>query len=81
MVFLDRNYLATLPRPEIDHGSDDATMYAACRLVRGFALAESDAVSLIWEWAGGRDGWTLDWIERKVSNALRYGTEPIGSMR
>lgn len=81
LVARARRYLAALPRPEIGHGSDEATLYAACRLVRGFGLAESDAVSLLWQWAGGREGWTLDWIETKVENALRYGTEPIGSMQ
>lgn len=78
-----RRYLAAIPPPVIKDGSDNATVYAAYRLVRGFALSESDAVSLLWEWAGGREGWTLDWIRAKVRNALRYTTErsePIGGM-
>lgn len=76
-----RRYLAAIPRPEIGHGSDPATLYAACRLVRGFELAPAEATTLLWEWAGGREGWTYEWIAAKVAHALRYGTEPIGALR
>jgi Bifunctional DNA primase/polymerase, N-terminal len=76
-----RAYLAAIPRPEIWQGSDNATLYAACRLVRGFGLSAADAEVLLWEWAGGRPGWTRDWIARKVAHAVRYGTEPIGAMQ
>lgn len=76
-----RRYLSAIPKPEIGQGSDAATLYAACRLVRGFALAEADATALLWQWAGGRPGWTHEWIARKVEHAARYGTEPIGAMR
>jgi hypothetical protein len=76
-----RRYLAAIPRPEIGSGSDAATVYAACRLVRGFELNENDAIELLWEWAGNRDGWTRDWVAAKVRNASSYGTEPIGGLR
>jgi hypothetical protein len=75
-----RRYLAAIPRPEIGQGSDVATLSAACRLVRGFRLAPSDATDLLWEWAGGRPGWTRQWIACKVDHALRYGSEPIGGL-
>jgi len=74
-------YLATIPRPEIGSGSDAATLYAACRLVRGFGLDAADAESLLWKWAGDRPGWTRDWVARKVAHAQRYGTEAIGGLR
>jgi hypothetical protein len=76
-----RRYLAAIPVPDIGAGSDNATLYAACRLVRGFGLSESDAAHLLWEWAGGRAGWTREWITDKVQHAVRYGTEPIGALR
>lgn len=76
-----RRYLAAIPPPEIGRGSDAATLYAACRLVRGFQISESQAVDLLWEWAGGRDGWTREWIVRKVRNARAYGSEPEGALR
>lgn len=76
-----RRYLAAIPRPEIGYGSDAATLYAACRLVRGFRLNAAEAEALLWEWAGGRPGWTRAWVAQKVAHAERYGTEPIGALR
>jgi hypothetical protein len=76
-----RRYLASVPRPEIGQGSDSATLYAACRLVRGFGLSASEAECLLWEWAGNRDGWTQEWLQRKAAHAERHGTEPIGALR
>jgi hypothetical protein len=76
-----RRYLAAIPRPEIGRGSDTETLYAACRLVRGFDLGETDATALLWEWAGGRAGWTHEWIAEKVRHAVRYGSETIGALR
>lgn len=76
-----RKYLASIRQPEIGHGSDNATLYAACRLVRGFELSPAEAEALLWEWAGGRPGWTREWIALKVARARRYGTEPIGALR
>ncbi len=76
-----RRYLAATPKPQIGQGSDVSTLSAACRLVRGFDIAPADAESLLWEWAGGRPGWTRDWIARKVAHADRYGSEPIGALR
>ncbi|MCC7181167.1 MAG: bifunctional DNA primase/polymerase [Acidobacteria bacterium] len=75
-----RRYLAQMPRPEIGQGSDQATLTAACRLVRGFGLSESEATALLWQWAGGRPGWTYEWVRRKVENARKYGTEPVGGL-
>jgi hypothetical protein len=76
-----RRYLAAIPKPEIGHASDRDVLYAACRLVRGFEMNASDAESLLWEWCGGRPGWTRDWVAQKVTHAIRYGSEPIGAMR
>lgn len=76
-----RRYLTAIPRPEIGQGSDVATLSAACRLVRGFDLSEADATSLLWEWAGGRPGWSYAWVAAKVAHALRYGSETIGGLR
>ena len=76
-----RRYLAAIPRPEIGHGSDVATLSAACRLVRGFDVSDADAEALLWAWAGGRPGWTRDWIAAKVQHARRYGTETVGGLR
>jgi hypothetical protein len=81
LVDRGRAYLAAIPRPDIGNGSDTATLNAACRLVRGFGLSVVEAEALLWEWAGGRAGWTREWVSQKVANAERYGTEPIGALR
>lgn len=75
-----RKYLDKIPVPQIGCGSDSQTLYAACRVLRGFGLSEADTTDLLWDWAGGRPGWTREWIARKVSNAAKYGTEPIGGL-
>ena len=75
-----RAYLEAIPRPEIGCGSDKATFTAACRLVRGFALSASDAEALLWEWCGGRPGWTRAWVDAKVWSAGEYGHELIGAL-
>ena len=74
-----RAYLATIPKPEIGCGSDADTLYAACRLVRGFALSPVDAEDLLWEWAGDRSGWTRQWVAQKVAHAaaLRHGSDRV----
>jgi hypothetical protein len=81
LVSRARRYLAAIPVPDIGAGSDTAMLYAACRLVRGFDLAASDAETLLWDWAGGRPGWTREWIATKVQHAEKYGNEPIGALR
>lgn len=73
-------YLAAVPPPQIGHGSDHLTLTMAARLVRGFAIDTDTAVTLLWEWAGRRPGWSLDWVRRKVANAERYGSEPRGAL-
>jgi hypothetical protein len=76
-----RKYLAAIPQPQIGQGSDEATFSAACRLLRGFDLAPADVTELLWAWAGGRPGWTYDWVAEKVTNAARFGSEAVGALR
>lgn len=75
-----RRYLDSIPVPQIGQGSDSSTLYAAARLVRGFALPDTDAVELLDRWAGGRPGWDRAWIATKVANAHRFGTERVGGL-
>jgi len=81
LVARARAYLARIPRPEIGDGSDPTTFYAACRVVRGFGLPEGAAAAVLWDWAGNRPGWTLEWVHDKVRNAWKYGREPEGGLR
>jgi hypothetical protein len=81
LVARARAYLAAIPAPVIGQGSDAACFTVACRLVRGFELSSADAGALLWEWCGGRPGWTREWVEQKVAHAERYGAEPMGGLR
>ena len=42
---------------------------------------DADAIDLLWAWAGGRPGWSRDWIAEKVQHAHKYVTEPVGALR
>jgi hypothetical protein len=81
LVTRARAYLASIPPPIIGQGSDAATLYAACRLARGFELPEAEAASLLWDWCGNRPGWSREWVETKVRHAVQYGSEPVGGLR
>jgi hypothetical protein len=76
-----RKYLDAIPRPEIGAGSDTATLYAACKILRGFRLSYAETEDLLWAWAGDRAGWTRAWVTEKVRNANRYGSETHGALR
>jgi hypothetical protein len=76
-----RKYLDAIRRPQIGSGSDAAMLYAACKVLRGFALSPGESEEVLWQWAGNRAGWTREWIAKKVRNADRYGSEPRGALR
>ena len=60
-------------------GGDDHTFRAACKLVRGFALTDSDALALLLEWGKTCEPpWTESELAAKVANARQYGDEPVG---
>jgi hypothetical protein len=76
-----RHYTAAIaPAIAGDHG-DIHTFRVCCRLVRGFALTDDDALSVLREW---NSRCLPPWSERelldKVSRARRYGREPIGGL-
>jgi len=77
-----RAYLAKIPPAIEGQGGDTHTLSTACKVVRGFALDEEEAVGLLLEWnAGCQPPWTEREIRQKVANALKYGTEPMGHLR
>jgi hypothetical protein len=76
-----RRYLARVP-PAIagDHG-DVHTYRVCCRLVRGFALGDHEALTVLTEWnARCRPPWTEHELEDKLRRARRYGREPIAGL-
>jgi hypothetical protein len=74
-----RRYVAALPPAVAGQHGDPWTFRVCCRLVRGFALSDSDAMSVL---AGWNPRCLPPWSERelrdKLRHARRYGREPIG---
>jgi len=76
-----RRYLAALPPAIAGQHGDVETFRACCRLVRGFALADTEALALIGEWnARCQPPWSERELADKIRRARRYGREPIGGL-
>jgi hypothetical protein len=57
------------------------TFRVCCRLARGFALTEAEALPLLTEWnAGCRPPWSERELIDKLRRARRYGREAIGGL-
>jgi hypothetical protein len=76
-----RRYIATIPPAVAGQHGDAATFRVCCRLVRGFALDDEDALDVLREW---NDSCTPPWSEEelraKLTGARHYGREPIGGL-
>jgi RepB DNA-primase N-terminal domain len=74
-----RRYLATMPPAIAGQHGDLHTFRVCCRLVRGFALSDTDALALLATWNLRCEP---PWLQRelidKLAHARRYGREPIG---
>lgn len=76
-----RRYLAALPPAVSGQHGDVATFRACCRLVRGFLLADADALALIQEWnTRCAPPWSERELRDKIRRARRYGREPLGGL-
>jgi hypothetical protein len=76
-----RRYLAAVPPAIAGQHGDLHTFQVCCRLVRGFALSDVDALNLLAEWnARCEPTWSERELEDKVRRARRYGREPIGGL-
>jgi hypothetical protein len=76
-----RHFLrAVEPAVAGEHG-DVHTFRVCCRVVRGFALADDEAMSVLREWnARCAPPWSERQLLGKVRNARRYGREPFGGL-
>ena len=62
------------------HG-DLRTFRLCCRLVRGFALSDVEALDALAQWnARCEPPWSEHELQQKVANARKYGNEPEGSL-
>jgi len=76
-----RRYLRATPPAISGERGDLHTFRVCCRLVRGFALADSEAFGLLAEWnARCQPPWSERDLLDKMRRARRYGQEPIGGL-
>lgn len=71
-----RKYLTRVPPAVSGLGGHNATFYAACVLVIGFVLSESDALALLSEWNQTCEPpWTERELRHKVNQAMKQTGE------
>jgi RepB DNA-primase from phage plasmid len=76
-----RRYLGAIPPAVAGQHGDVHTFRVCCRLVRGFALSDADALSVLNEWnATCEPPWPDRELRDKLGRARRYGREPIGGL-
>lgn len=76
-----RRYVAAIPPAVSGQQGDLATFQVCCRLVRGFALTDDEALTAMQEWnACCRPPWSARELRSKLSSARRSGREPIGGL-
>lgn len=76
-----RKYLAAIPAAVAGSHGDAITFRVCCRLVRGFALSDDDAMDVISDWNRACEPpWSEGELRAKLAGARRYGREPIGGL-
>jgi hypothetical protein len=76
-----KRYLASVPPAIAGQHGDVHTFRVCCRLVRGFALSDDQALVVLTEWnAQCEPPWSVDELLRKCRRAARYGREPVGGL-
>ncbi len=76
-----RRYVAAIPPAVSGQQGDLATFRVCCRLVRGFALTDDEALTAIQEWnASCRPPWSERELRAKLRSARCSGKEPVGGL-
>lgn len=76
-----RRYLISVPPAIAGQHGDVHTFRVCCRLVRGFALSDDQALDVLTEWnARCRPPWSPEELLDKLRRAARYGREPVGGL-
>ena len=74
-------YLHALPPAIAGQHGDLHTFCVCCRLVRGFALNDDEALMLLRRWnVGCQPPWSERELADKISRARRYGREALGGL-
>lgn len=76
-----RCYVSAIPPAIAGQHGDIHTFRVCCRLVRGFALNDGDALAILDQWnARCEPPWSLSELRAKLAGARRYGREPVGGL-
>jgi hypothetical protein len=76
-----KRYLASVPAAIAGQHGDVHTFRVCCRLVRGFALDDAQALDVLAEWnARCQPPWSADDLLDKLRRAAQYGREPVGGL-
>jgi len=76
-----RQYLAAVPPAISGQHGDVHTFRVCCRLVRGFALDDRDALEVLGAWnARCQPPWSDRELADKIRRARQYGRETVGGM-
>jgi hypothetical protein len=76
-----RRYLAHVPPAIAGAHGDVHTFRICCRLVRGFALDDSDALAALAEWNQRCEPpWSEPELRDKLKRARKYGREPVAGL-
>ena len=76
-----KRYLASVPPAIAGQHGDVHTFRLCCRLVRGFALNDDQALAVLSEWnARCQPPWSPEELLDKLRRAARYGREPVGGL-
>jgi putative DNA primase/helicase len=82
LIHRARAYLAATPPAIEGQGGDAHTYQVVCRIVRGFDLADADALDLLRDWNQRCvPPWTDAELSAKIEGARKYGNEAIGARR
>src|SRR5205809_3147428 len=74
-------YVGALPPAIAGQHGDQRTFRVCCRLVRGFALSDAEALAVLTNWnALCEPPWSEGELMDKLRHARRYGREPMGGL-
>jgi len=81
MIKRAKSYLRAVPPAIAGQHGDVHTFRVCCRLVRGFALSDPEALQALSEWNSQCDPpWSERELIQKLGSARRNGREPIGGL-
>jgi hypothetical protein len=76
-----KRYLMSVPPAIAGQHGDVHTFRVCCRLSRGFALDDEQALTVLADWNERCEPpWTVDELLDKLHRAARYGREPVGGL-